>query len=235
MSFCFLFGSRGSTGREKNDKPLPPSLSRPNTFLRGSSSKELLLDNQAQEEQRREMLETVKQLTGAMEMDRNSTEAERSKAKEPGRGSPGLRDLTECVDGTGTACQEQGQVAVQGTVTCTSQSWVTQLSQAGLGLYPSAAPPWDPAGLRGCRCQHSPTPWHCLPCVILSLSPDQCQFFRNAMSALFKHSPGPGQGFGSGTDGAQQLFSCQPSFQPVLVQQEGGTHQGDLSVTLSVL
>uniref|UniRef100_A0A8C6NDJ3 Uncharacterized protein n=1 Tax=Melopsittacus undulatus TaxID=13146 RepID=A0A8C6NDJ3_MELUD len=80
----FLFRSRGSTGREKNDKPLPPSLSRPNTFLRGSSSKELLLDNQAQEEQRREMLETVKQLTGGMEMDRNSTEAERNKAKESG-------------------------------------------------------------------------------------------------------------------------------------------------------
>ncbi|KAM6999049.1 eukaryotic translation initiation factor 4 gamma 3 isoform 9-T9 [Passerculus sandwichensis] len=77
--------SRGSTGREKNDKALPPSLARPNTFLRGSSSKELLLDNQAQEEQRREMLETVKQLTGAMEMDRNSTEAERNKAKEPAK------------------------------------------------------------------------------------------------------------------------------------------------------
>ncbi|KAM6108766.1 eukaryotic translation initiation factor 4 gamma 3 isoform 3-T4 [Pterocles gutturalis] len=74
--------SRGSTGREKNDKPLPPSLSRPNTFLRGSSSKELLLDNQAQEEQRREMLETVKQLTGGTELDRNSTETERNKAKE---------------------------------------------------------------------------------------------------------------------------------------------------------
>lgn len=83
----FLLGSRGSTGREKNDKPLPPSLSRPNTFLRGSSSKELLLDNQAQEEQRREMLETVKQLTGGMEMDRNSTEAERNKSKESGNGS----------------------------------------------------------------------------------------------------------------------------------------------------
>ncbi|XP_071431821.1 eukaryotic translation initiation factor 4 gamma 3 isoform X7 [Pithys albifrons albifrons] len=74
--------SRGSTGREKNDKALPPALARPSTFLRGSSSKELLLDNQAQEEQRREMLETVKQLTGGMEVDRNSTEAERSKAKE---------------------------------------------------------------------------------------------------------------------------------------------------------
>ncbi|NWV65036.1 IF4G3 factor, partial [Malurus elegans] len=77
--------SRGSMGREKNDKPLPPSLSRPNTFLRGSSSKELLLDNQAQEEQRREMLETVKQLTGGLEMDRNNTEAERNKAKEPAK------------------------------------------------------------------------------------------------------------------------------------------------------
>uniref|UniRef100_A0A8C5U336 Eukaryotic translation initiation factor 4 gamma 3 n=1 Tax=Malurus cyaneus samueli TaxID=2593467 RepID=A0A8C5U336_9PASS len=85
MGNVFLFGSRGSMGREKNDKPLPPSLSRPNTFLRGSSSKELLLDNQAQEEQRREMLETVKQLTGGLEMDRNNTEAERNKAKEPAK------------------------------------------------------------------------------------------------------------------------------------------------------
>ncbi|XP_019355530.1 eukaryotic translation initiation factor 4 gamma 3 isoform X8 [Alligator mississippiensis] len=74
--------SRGSTGREKNDKPLPSSVTRPSTFLRGSSSKELLLDNQAQEEQRREMLETVKQLTGGMEIDRNSAEADRNKAKE---------------------------------------------------------------------------------------------------------------------------------------------------------
>uniref|UniRef100_A0A8C8VJU1 Eukaryotic translation initiation factor 4 gamma 3 n=1 Tax=Pelusios castaneus TaxID=367368 RepID=A0A8C8VJU1_9SAUR len=73
--------SRGSTGREKNDKPLPSSITRPNTFLRGSSSKELLLDNLAQEEQRREMLETVKQLTGGMDMERN-TETDRSKAKE---------------------------------------------------------------------------------------------------------------------------------------------------------
>uniref|UniRef100_A0A7M4G293 Eukaryotic translation initiation factor 4 gamma 3 n=1 Tax=Crocodylus porosus TaxID=8502 RepID=A0A7M4G293_CROPO len=74
--------SRGSTGREKNDKPLPSSVTRPSTFLRGSSSKELLPDNQAQEEQRREMLETVKQLTGGMEMDRSSVEADRNKAKE---------------------------------------------------------------------------------------------------------------------------------------------------------
>uniref|UniRef100_A0A8D0G9C0 Eukaryotic translation initiation factor 4 gamma 3 n=1 Tax=Sphenodon punctatus TaxID=8508 RepID=A0A8D0G9C0_SPHPU len=82
LLISFPFYSRGSMGREKNDKPLPSSISRPNVFLRGSGSKELLLDNQAQEEQRREMLETVKQLTGGMELDRNSTEAERNKAKE---------------------------------------------------------------------------------------------------------------------------------------------------------
>ncbi|XP_050787094.1 eukaryotic translation initiation factor 4 gamma 3 isoform X5 [Gopherus flavomarginatus] len=74
--------SRGSTGRDKNDKPLSSSVTRPNTFLRGSSNKELLLDNQAQEEQRREMLETVKQLTGGMDMERNITETDRNKAKE---------------------------------------------------------------------------------------------------------------------------------------------------------
>ncbi|XP_060115630.1 eukaryotic translation initiation factor 4 gamma 3 [Heteronotia binoei] len=74
--------SRGSSGREKNDKLLPSTVARPSAFLRGSSSKELLLDSQAQEEQRREMLETVKQLTGGLESDRNSTETDRNKAKE---------------------------------------------------------------------------------------------------------------------------------------------------------
>ncbi|XP_050645708.1 eukaryotic translation initiation factor 4 gamma 3 isoform X2 [Macaca thibetana thibetana] len=73
--------SRGSMGREKNDKPLPSATARPNTFMRGGSSKDLL-DNQSQEEQRREMLETVKQLTGAVDVERNSTEAERNKTRE---------------------------------------------------------------------------------------------------------------------------------------------------------
>ncbi|XP_062821805.1 eukaryotic translation initiation factor 4 gamma 3 isoform X4 [Anolis carolinensis] len=86
--------SRGSTGREKNDKPLPSALSRPNTFLRvsGGGSKEQLLDNQAQEEQRREMLEAVKQLTGgAVEGGGGgarasaATEAGRSKAAKEGQ------------------------------------------------------------------------------------------------------------------------------------------------------
>uniref|UniRef100_A0A8C8YL90 Eukaryotic translation initiation factor 4 gamma 3 n=1 Tax=Prolemur simus TaxID=1328070 RepID=A0A8C8YL90_PROSS len=73
--------SRGSMGREKNDKPLPSAAARPNTFMRGSSSKDLL-DNQSQEEQRREMLETVKQLTGGVDVERDSAEAERNKTRE---------------------------------------------------------------------------------------------------------------------------------------------------------
>uniref|UniRef100_A0A2K6EF49 Eukaryotic translation initiation factor 4 gamma 3 n=1 Tax=Propithecus coquereli TaxID=379532 RepID=A0A2K6EF49_PROCO len=73
--------SRGSMGREKNDKPLPSAAARPNTFMRGSSSKDLL-DNQSQEEQRRDMLETVKQLTGGVDVERDSAEAERNKTRE---------------------------------------------------------------------------------------------------------------------------------------------------------
>ncbi|XP_045154685.1 eukaryotic translation initiation factor 4 gamma 3 isoform X2 [Echinops telfairi] len=74
--------SRGSVGREKNDKPPPSAAACPNTFMRGSSSKDLL-DNQSQEEQRREMLETVKQLTGGMDIERSITEADRNKTREP--------------------------------------------------------------------------------------------------------------------------------------------------------
>ncbi|XP_029435031.1 eukaryotic translation initiation factor 4 gamma 3 isoform X2 [Rhinatrema bivittatum] len=74
--------SRGSTGREKNDKPLQSSTSRSSTFLRGSSSKELL-DNQSQEEQRREMLETVKQITGSGEMDRSKAKETAAKLDAP--------------------------------------------------------------------------------------------------------------------------------------------------------
>ncbi|XP_006883627.1 PREDICTED: eukaryotic translation initiation factor 4 gamma 3 isoform X2 [Elephantulus edwardii] len=73
--------SRGSMGREKNDKPLPSAPACPNTFMRGGSSKDLL-DNQSQEEQRREMLETVKQLTGGMDVERSSAEADRTKTRE---------------------------------------------------------------------------------------------------------------------------------------------------------
>ncbi|KAK7800636.1 hypothetical protein U0070_022520, partial [Myodes glareolus] len=72
--------SRGSMGREKSDKPLPAGTARPNTFLRGSSKD--LLDNQSQEEQRREMLETVKQLTGGVDAERASSDADRNKPRE---------------------------------------------------------------------------------------------------------------------------------------------------------
>ncbi|XP_036032942.1 eukaryotic translation initiation factor 4 gamma 3 isoform X4 [Onychomys torridus] len=72
--------SRGSMGREKNDKPIPAGAARPNTFLRGSSKD--LLDSQCQEEQRREMLETVKQLTGGVDAERASSEGDRSKTRE---------------------------------------------------------------------------------------------------------------------------------------------------------
>lgn len=78
--FCLL--SRGSMGREKSDKPLPAGTARPNTFLRGSSKD--LLDNQSQEEQRREMLETVKQLTGGVDAERASSDADRNKPRELG-------------------------------------------------------------------------------------------------------------------------------------------------------
>uniref|UniRef100_A0A8C0KNU3 Eukaryotic translation initiation factor 4 gamma 3 n=1 Tax=Canis lupus dingo TaxID=286419 RepID=A0A8C0KNU3_CANLU len=95
--FCLL--SRGSMGREKNDKPLPSPAARPNTFMRGGSSKDLL-DNQSQEEQRREMLETVKQLTGGMDMERNSAETDRNRAREsvvkpeiPATSTPALSEL----------------------------------------------------------------------------------------------------------------------------------------------
>lgn len=116
--------SRGSSGREKNDKLLPSSVSRPGTFLRGSSSKELLLDNQAQEEQRREMLETVKQLTGGLESDRSSAEPDRSKAKEVGEFLPEWADPGAPLEARlGRSC-------------C---PWLSLLSAAGLVIHPHAA------------------------------------------------------------------------------------------------
>ncbi|XP_053546211.1 LOW QUALITY PROTEIN: eukaryotic translation initiation factor 4 gamma 3 [Bombina bombina] len=76
--------SHGSTGREKNDKPTAPSTGppavRPGSFLRGSSGKELI-DNQ--EELRRETLQTVKHLMANTEMEKN-TGLER-KVKEPAK------------------------------------------------------------------------------------------------------------------------------------------------------
>ncbi|XP_043919098.1 eukaryotic translation initiation factor 4 gamma 3 isoform X3 [Protopterus annectens] len=74
--------SRGSLGREKSEKTLPSSAtsSRPSTFSRGSSSKELT-KNQSQEELPKETLETVRHTIGNTE-DRSGTESERSRSKE---------------------------------------------------------------------------------------------------------------------------------------------------------
>ncbi|MEE6482368.1 hypothetical protein FKM82_013231 [Ascaphus truei] len=76
--------SLGSIGREKNDKPTAPcstsSAARPSTFLRGSSKD--LLDNQ--DEQRKEMLHSVKHITGSTEQEKNHAGPDR-KAKEPAK------------------------------------------------------------------------------------------------------------------------------------------------------
>uniref|UniRef100_A0A8C6YJE4 Eukaryotic translation initiation factor 4 gamma 3 n=1 Tax=Naja naja TaxID=35670 RepID=A0A8C6YJE4_NAJNA len=84
--------SRGSTGREKNDNKLPAAL-----------------DNQAQEEQRREMLETVKQLTGGLESNRTARRRRRSEAPVPHpHEKPALSD--EEIE---SPSQSQGQEAMQ--------------------------------------------------------------------------------------------------------------------------
>uniref|UniRef100_A0A8C6YH58 Eukaryotic translation initiation factor 4 gamma 3 n=1 Tax=Naja naja TaxID=35670 RepID=A0A8C6YH58_NAJNA len=89
--------SRGSTGREKNDNKLPPSAASP------------ALDNQAQEEQRREMLETVKQLTGGLESNRTARRRRRSEAPVPHpHEKPALSD--EEIE---SPSQSQGQEAMQ--------------------------------------------------------------------------------------------------------------------------
>ncbi|XP_068097770.1 eukaryotic translation initiation factor 4 gamma 3 isoform X4 [Hyperolius riggenbachi] len=83
-----ILPSHGNVGREKNDKPAPPSTSaaRPTSFLRGSSAKELI-DNQ--EDQRREALHTAKQLSSSTEqekassLERKSREPAKSETTEP--------------------------------------------------------------------------------------------------------------------------------------------------------
>ncbi|XP_072011441.1 eukaryotic translation initiation factor 4 gamma 3 isoform X8 [Engystomops pustulosus] len=64
-----ILTSPGNTGRERNDKPAPPSTSatRPSSFLRGSSTKDLI-DNQ--EEPRRETLHTPKTLPVSTEQEK---------------------------------------------------------------------------------------------------------------------------------------------------------------------
>ncbi|XP_028663587.1 eukaryotic translation initiation factor 4 gamma 3-like isoform X5 [Erpetoichthys calabaricus] len=78
-----LNSGRSSTARERNDKPVSAPTARSGTFTRGNSSKELL-DNLTQEEQRREALETVKQLT-TMAEEKGGVEADQTRARETGK------------------------------------------------------------------------------------------------------------------------------------------------------
>ncbi|XP_040014741.1 eukaryotic translation initiation factor 4 gamma 3 [Xiphias gladius] len=86
-------GSRSSTGRERSEKPLisaPPS-SRPGTFTRGSSAKELL-DSQTPEEPRRD-----REREGAEprrpSVTEDKTEPERSRVREPVKPEPVVQTL----------------------------------------------------------------------------------------------------------------------------------------------
>ncbi|XP_039611651.1 eukaryotic translation initiation factor 4 gamma 3-like isoform X4 [Polypterus senegalus] len=78
-----LNSGRSSTARERNDKPASAPTARSGTFTRGNSNKELL-DNLTQEEQRREALETVKQLT-TMAEEKGGVEADQTRARETGK------------------------------------------------------------------------------------------------------------------------------------------------------
>ncbi|XP_069802966.1 eukaryotic translation initiation factor 4 gamma 3 isoform X4 [Dendropsophus ebraccatus] len=82
-----ILTSHGNAGRERNDKPAPPSTSatRPSSFLRGSSNKDLI-DNQ--EDQRREMLHTPKTLP-------ISTEQEKAPSLERKIREPAKSETTE--------------------------------------------------------------------------------------------------------------------------------------------
>ncbi|KAM9299536.1 eukaryotic translation initiation factor 4 gamma 3 [Gastrophryne carolinensis] len=81
-----ILTSHGSAGREKNDKPAPPSANtaaRPGAFLRGSNAKDLI-DNK--EDQRREALHTPKTRSSSAEKE-NPSSLER-KSKEPAKIEP---------------------------------------------------------------------------------------------------------------------------------------------------
>ncbi|XP_041425842.1 eukaryotic translation initiation factor 4 gamma 3 isoform X8 [Xenopus laevis] len=85
-----ITSSRGSVGREKNDRPSTPSsvspVPRPSPLLHGSSKD----SGDNQEEQRRETLQTVKQLSSFTEPDKNTVPERRP--KEPAKSEPSEPD-----------------------------------------------------------------------------------------------------------------------------------------------
>ncbi|XP_053307369.1 eukaryotic translation initiation factor 4 gamma 3 [Spea bombifrons] len=91
--------SRGSAGREKNDKPAVlatvSTATRPGNFVRGSSSSKELIDSQ--EELRRETLQTVKQLMSSAELEKNPP-AERRNKDPAAKSEPPEPDKSETPD-----------------------------------------------------------------------------------------------------------------------------------------
>uniref|UniRef100_A0A8C8FPK8 Eukaryotic translation initiation factor 4 gamma, 3a n=1 Tax=Oncorhynchus tshawytscha TaxID=74940 RepID=A0A8C8FPK8_ONCTS len=74
-------GSRSSAGRERSEKPLSPAPSRPGSFVRGGSAKELLESPALSPEEPRRELESPS-------VSEDKTEPERSSAREPVKAEP---------------------------------------------------------------------------------------------------------------------------------------------------
>uniref|UniRef100_A0A674F666 Eukaryotic translation initiation factor 4 gamma 3 n=1 Tax=Salmo trutta TaxID=8032 RepID=A0A674F666_SALTR len=72
-------GSRSSAGRERSEKPLSSAPSRPGSFVRGVSAKELLASPALSPEEPRKELESIRRLS----ISEDKTEPECSRAREP--------------------------------------------------------------------------------------------------------------------------------------------------------
>uniref|UniRef100_A0A674F683 Eukaryotic translation initiation factor 4 gamma 3 n=1 Tax=Salmo trutta TaxID=8032 RepID=A0A674F683_SALTR len=88
-------GSRSSAGRERSEKPLSSAPSRPGSFVRGVSAKELLASPALSPEEPRKELESIRRLS----ISEDKTEPECSRAREPGKPvvaqSPDIPALSE--------------------------------------------------------------------------------------------------------------------------------------------
>uniref|UniRef100_A0A674F675 Eukaryotic translation initiation factor 4 gamma 3 n=1 Tax=Salmo trutta TaxID=8032 RepID=A0A674F675_SALTR len=77
-------GSRSSAGRERSEKPLSSAPSRPGSFVRGVSAKELLASPALSPEEPRKELESIRRLS----ISEDKTEPECSRAREPVKAEP---------------------------------------------------------------------------------------------------------------------------------------------------
>lgn len=82
--------SRSSAGRERSEKPLSSAPSRPGSFVRGVSAKELLASPALSPEEPRREQESIRRLS----ISEDKTEPECSRAREPGKATkPSSRDI----------------------------------------------------------------------------------------------------------------------------------------------